>query len=302
MAKRFARGGAMSRDARVLSEGVYFGEGPRWRQGRLWFSDFFARAVKSVSLAGDVRVEVELDDAPSGLGWTPDGAMLVVSMAKRRVLRRAPDGAMTVHADLSCVAAFLSNDMVVDASGGAYVGDFGFDFHDEVLKRGEAAVFADHPATRLARVAPDGAVTVAAEDMHFPNGSVITADGKTLIVGETLGARLTAFEIGPDGALTGRRIWAPTFRRVPDGISLDAAGAVWIANPIGPECASIGEGGEVLETVATSQRCFACMLGGDDGKTLFLMTAPSSIAERAAAAPRGRIEIVAVDTPHAGLP
>ena len=232
----------MSRDARVLSEGVYFGEGPRWRQGRLWFSDFFARAVKSVSLAGDVRVEVELDDAPSGLGWTPDGAMLVVSMAKRRVMRRAPDGAMTVHADLSRVATFLCNDMVVDASGGAYVGDFGFDFHDEVLKRGEAAVFADHPATRLARVAPDGAVTVAADDMHFPNGSVITPDGKTLIVGETLGARLTAFDIGPDGALTGRRVWAPTFPRVPDGICLDAAGAVWIANPIGPECARIARG------------------------------------------------------------
>ena len=190
----------MSRDARVLCEGVYFGEGPRWRQGRLWFSDFYARAVKSVSLAGDVRVEVKFDDAPSGLGWTPDGAMLIVSMANRCVLKRAPDRPVTVHADLSRVATFLSNDMVVDASGGAYVGDFGFDFHDEVLKRGEMAVFADHPATKLARVAPDGAVTAAADDMHFPNGSVIAPDGKTLIVAETLGARLTAFDIGPDGA------------------------------------------------------------------------------------------------------
>jgi sugar lactone lactonase YvrE len=113
---------------------------------------------------------------------------------------------------------------------------------------------------------------------------------------------LTAFDIGPDGALTGRRVWAPTFPRVPDGICLDADGAVWIANPIGPECARIGEGGQVLDTVATSQRCYACMLGGDDGRTLFLMTAPSSIPERAAATPKGRIEIVAVDTPHAGLP
>jgi sugar lactone lactonase YvrE len=178
----------MSRNARVLCGGVYFGEGPRWRQGRLWFSDFYGRAVKSVSLAGDVRLEVELDDSPSGLGWTPDGAMLIVSMAKRRVLRRAPAGAVTVHADLSQVATFLSNDMVADASGGAYVGDFGFDFHAEVLKRGELGVFADHPTTKLARIAPDGAVTVAADDMHFPNGSVITPDDKTLIVGETLGA------------------------------------------------------------------------------------------------------------------
>ncbi len=276
----------MSRDARILCGGVYFGEGPRWRQGRLWFSDFYARAVKSVSLAGDERVEVKLDDAPSGLGWTPDGAMLIVSMAKRRVLRRALDGAMTVHADLSRVATLLSNDMVVDALGGAYVGDFGFDFHDEVLKRGEMAAFADHPATKLARVAPGGVVTAAADNMHFPNGGAITPDGKTLIVAETLGARLTAFDIGPDGGLTGRRIWAPTFPRVPDGICLDAAGAIWVANPAATECARIVEGGEVLDSVAT----------------LFLMTAPSSIPERAAAAPRGRIEIVSVDTPHAGLP
>lgn len=292
----------MNRDARVLCEGLYFGEGPRWRQGRLWFSDFFGRAVKSISLAGDVRLEVELDDAPSGLGWTPDGAMLIVSMAKRRVLRCAPGGAVTVHADVSRVATFLANDMVVDASGGAYVGDFGFDFHDEVLKRGEIGVFANHPTTKLARIAPAGTVEVAADGMHFPNGSAITADGKTLIVAETLGARLTAFDVGPDGGLTGRRVWAPTFPRVPDGICLDAAGAVWVANPAGPECVRVAQGGEVLDSVATSQRCYACMLGGDDGKTLFLMTAPSSIPARAAAAPRGRIEIVAVDTPHAGLP
>ena len=292
----------MSRDARVLCEGIYFGEGPRWRDGRLWFSDFYAKAVKSVSLAGDVRVEAQLDDAPSGLGWTPDGAMLIVSMAKRQVLKRAPGGAVTIHADLSSVAAFLANDMVVDASGGAYAGDFGFDFHAEVVKRGEMGVFADHPATRLARIAPGGAVTVAADDMHFPNGSVITPNGRTLIVGETLAARLTAFDIGPDGALTGRRVWAPTWPRVPDGICLDASGAVWIANPIASECARIAEGGEVLDTVATSQTCYACMLGGDDGRTLFLMTAPSSIPERVVTEPKGRIEIVAVDSPHAGLP
>lgn len=292
----------MSHKARVLCDGIYFGECPRWRGGRLWFSDFYARAVKSVSLAGDVRIEVELDDAPSGLGWTPDGALLIVSMEKRRVMRRAPDGAMTVHADLSGVATFLSNDMVVDAAGGAYVGDFGFDLHDELIKRGPESVFADHPVTRLARIAPDGAVTVAASDMHFPNGSVITPDGKTLIVGETLAARLTAFDIGPDGALSGRRVFAPTFPRAPDGICLDAAGAVWIANPLAPECARIGAGGEVLDTVATSQVSYACMLGGDDGRTLFVMTAPSSIPGLVAAKPTGRIEVASVDSPRAGLP
>ena len=296
-------GAMMSRNARILCEGIYFGEGPRWREGRLWFSDFYARAVKSVSLAGDVRTELALDDdAPSGLGWTPDGSLLVVSMAKRRVLRRAPDGAVTVHADLGGVAAFLSNDMVVDAAGGAYVGDFGFDLHDELLERGEMSVFADHPATRLARVAPDGAVTVAAEDMHFPNGSMITPDGKTLIVGETLGARLTAFDIGADGTLSGRRVWAQTWPRIPDGACLDAAGAVWIANPLAPECARLAEGGAVLDSVATSQNCFACMLGGDDGETLFMMTAPSSIPAIASAKPAGRIEIAPAESPHAGRP
>jgi sugar lactone lactonase YvrE len=293
----------MSRNTRALCEGLYFGEGPRWREGRLWFSDFFARAVKSVSLLGDVRIELTLDDdAPSGLGWTPDGALLVVSMAKRRVLRRARSGEITVHADLSPVATFLSNDMVVDGAGGAYAGDFGFDLHAELLKRGDASVLADHPATKLARVAADGTVTVAAEDMHFPNGSVITSDGRTLIVGETLAARLTAFDIGPDGTLSGRRVWAPTWPRVPDGICLDAEGAVWIANPLAPECVRIGEGGTVLDSVPTSQNCFACMLGGDDGRTLFMMTAPTSIPERAAAAPRGRIEIASAPAPHAGWP
>jgi sugar lactone lactonase YvrE len=228
--------------------------------------------------------------------------MLIVSMEKRHVLRRAPDGTMTVHADLSQVATFLSNDMVVDAAGGAYVGDFGFDLHEELIKRGPESVLADHPTTKLARVAPDGTVTVAADGMHFPNGSVITPDGKTLIVGETLAGCLTAFDIGAGGALSGRRVWAPTFPRVPDGICLDAEGAVWIANPSAPECARIGAGGEVLDTVTTSQICFACMLGGDEGKTLFMMTAPSSIPALVSAKPTARIEVASVDSPHAGLP
>ena len=164
-------------------------------------------------------------------------------------------------------------------------------------------MFADHPATKLAHVAPDGAVTVAADDMHFPNGGVITPDGKTLIVGETLGARLTAFDIGPAARLDRpARLGRSPGRACPTESASTRAGAVWIANPVAPECARIAEGGEVLDTVATSQRCYACMLGGDDGKTLFLMTAPSSIPARAAASPGGRIEVVAVDSPHAGLP
>jgi sugar lactone lactonase YvrE len=292
----------MGRATQVLAEGIYFGEGPRWRDGRLWFSDFYAQAVKSVSLDGDSRVEFTIEDRPSGLGWTPDGEMLIVSMTRRQVLRRSATGAIVLHADLSAIADFHCNDMVVDAQGGAYVGNFGFDLDADLTARGVASVLADHPTARLAWISPAGVASVAATDMHFPNGSVITPDGATLVVGETLGGVLTAFDIGPDGALSGRRVWASTLPRVPDGICLDAEGAIWIANPIAPECARIAPGGEVLEVIETGQNCYACMLGGEDGRTLFMLTAPSSIAHEAAAAARGAVVIAKVDSPAAGRP
>ncbi len=292
----------MARATRVLAEGIYFGEGPRWHEGRLWFSDFHAHAVKSVSPAGDLRVEFEIDDQPSGLGWMPDGSMLIVSMAKRRLLRRAPDGRIAVHAELGGIADFHCNDMVVDAEGRAYVGNFGFDLDAALVARGDQSVIADHPTARLACVQPDGTVSVAADDMHFPNGSVITPDGRTLIVGETQAGRLTAFDIGADGALYGRRSWGPTWPRIPDGIALDAAGHIWIANPIAPECALIAEGGAVLEVIDTGERCYACMLGGADGRTLFMLTAKNSSGREAAAAPTGKLLIATVDTPRAGRP
>ena len=292
----------MGRATRVLAEGIYFGEGPRWHEGRLWFSDFYAHAVKSVSPAGDLRTEFEIDDRPSGLGWMPDGSMLIVSMTKRQVLRRTADGAISVHADLKGVADFHCNDMVVDSQGRAYVGNFGFDLDAEMTARGVPSVLADHPTAKLACVAPDGSISVAAADMHFPNGPVITPDGKTLILGETLGAVLTAFDIAGDGTLSNRRVWASTAPRVPDGICLNAAGAVWIANPIAPECARIAEGGEVLEVIDTGQPCYACMLGGEDGRTLFMLTAKSSIAHEAAASPSGKLLIATVEHPRAGWP
>ena len=292
----------MGRATRLLAEGIHFGEGPRWRDGRLWFSDFYAQAVKSVSLAGDLRVEFTLDDRPSGLGWLPDGSLLVVSMTRRQVLRRSPAGEISLHADLGGVADFHCNDMVVDAHGRAYVGNFGFDLDAAMGERGVASVLAEHPTARLACISPDGAVSVAAPDMHFPNGSVITPDGKTLIVGETLSGVLTAFDIGEGGELSGRRVWATTSPRVPDGIVLDAEGRIWIANPIAPECALIAEGGEVVEVIDTGQPCYACMLGGDDGRTLFMLTAKTSIAHEAAASPTGKLLIAAVEAPHAGRP
>lgn len=292
----------MGRATRVLADGIFFGEGPRWHDGRLWFSDFYAHAVKSVSAAGDVRTEFEIDDQPSGLGWRPDGSMLIVSMTKRQVLKRTVDGTISVHADLSHIATYHCNDMVVDAAGGAYVGNFGFNLDAEIAARGVPDVLANHPTAKLAYVTPDGQTRVAAEDMHFPNGPVITPDGRTLILGETLGAVLTAFDIGPDGDLSNRRVWASTGTAVPDGICLDADGAIWIANPVAPQCVRIAQGGDVLEIIDTGQLCYACMLGGDDGRTLFMLTADSSDHEAAAARATGRILVATVDSPRAGRP
>jgi sugar lactone lactonase YvrE len=292
----------MGRTTRLLCEGIYFGEGPRWRHGRLWFSDFFAHAVKSVSLAGDLRTEFEIDDQPSGLGWMPDGSMLIVSMVRRRVLRRSVDGELSTHADLSELASFHCNDMVVDAAGGAFVGEFGFDLDAEVDARGIGAVITDHATAKLFRISPEGTVSVAASDMHFPNGTVITPDGATLIIGESLGGALTAFDLGADGSLSRRRLWASTLPRAPDGIALDAEGRIWIANPIAPECALLAQGGEVVEVIDTGQPCFACMLGGENGRTLFMLTAAASNADRAVAAATGKLLVATVDAPHAGWP
>jgi sugar lactone lactonase YvrE len=285
----------------LLAEGLYFGEGPRWRNDRLWFSDFYDHAVKSMDASGTVRTELEIDDQPSGLGWLPDGRLLVVAMHRRRVLRVDPDG-VKLHADLSAVAAHHTNDMVVDAAGRAYVGNFGFPLDAELKARGVESVIADHPTTNLARVDPDGRVHVAAADMHFPNGCVITADGRTMIVAETLAMRLTAFDIGADGTLTNRRVWAELGMRAPDGICLDAKGHVWIANAIAPECLLVAQGGEIVDTVETDQPCFACMLGGRNRRTLYMMTAPSSSADVASAARRGHVMCVEVETPGAGRP
>jgi len=292
----------MSRATRILSDGVYFGEGPRWRDGRLWFSDFLAHAVKSVSPDGDLRTEFVIDDQPSGLGWMPDGSMLIVSMTKRQVLRRSTAGVTGLHADLSDIAAFHCNDMVVEPSGGAFVGNFGFDLDHEMTTRGRKQVYADHPTAQLAYVAPNGESSVAASEMHFPNGSVITPDGKTLIVGETLGGCLTAFDLGAGGVLSNRRVWATTLPRVPDGITLDADGAIWIASPATPECVRIAPGGKVLDVIDTGQPCYACMLGGDNGRTLFMLTAPPANAIDRAGPPAGKLLVAEVEAPHAGLP
>lgn len=285
----------------VLTDGIYFGEGPRWHHGRLWFSDFYAHAVMSVGEDGVKRIELELDDQPSGLGWLPDGRLLVVSMAQMKVLRQDPDG-VKVHADLSQYSAHLCNDMVVDGEGRAWVGNFGFDLDGLIDERGVEEALANHPTTNLVRVDTDGSTHIASTDMHFPNGSVVTPDGKTLIVAETLAGCLTAFDIAVDGSLVNRRIWAQLELIAPDGICLDEAGNVWVANAVAPQCVLVAPGGEVLQTVTTSQFCYACMLGGEDGKTLHMVTAQSSHKGQASADQTGKIETVRVEFGGAGYP
>jgi sugar lactone lactonase YvrE len=287
--------------ADVLTEGLYFGEGPRWHDGRLWFSDFYAHAVKSVGDDGVLRTELTLDDQPAGLGWLPDGRLLVVSMAEFKLLRQDADG-LQVYADLSELSVHLCNDMVVDTAGRAWVGNFGFDLDALIEEKGVEATLSDHPSTNLVRVDPDGSVHLASPDMHFPNGMVITPDGNTLIVAETLSMCLTAFDIDADSTLSNRRIWAQVGMRAPDGICLDAQGHVWVANAMGSECVLVAEGGEILRTVETSQPCYACMLGGDDERTLYMMTAQSSDKTEASSSPAGKIETFRVDVGRAGCP
>jgi sugar lactone lactonase YvrE len=287
-------------DTKTLVEGLYFGEGPRWHEGRLWFSDFYAHAVQSIDESGQLRTELELDDQPSGLGWLPDGRLLVVAMKERAVKRLDPTG-LVLHADIRHLTAHLCNDMVVDAQGSAWVGNFGFDLDADLKERG-AQVLADHPVTNLVRIDADGSVHLAAQNMHFPNGSVITPDGTTLIVAETLAGCLTAFTIQADKSLTDRRVWAAVPGVAPDGICLNEKNQVWVANAIGPEVVLVEEGGNIVERVATSQPCYACMLGGRYGNTLFALTAARSEERHASAEATGKIETVQVGAARAGWP
>jgi sugar lactone lactonase YvrE len=276
----------------TLLDGLVFGEGPRWRGDRLWLSDMHAHTVLTVDLSGKREDVLRVEGKPSGLGWLPDGRLLVVSMNDRRLLRREANGALVVHADLSALAPAPCNDMVVDGAGRAFVGNFGFDFeHGEKLR-----------TTCLVRVDPDGGASRAAEELRFPNGSVITPDGRTLVVGESFGNCLTAFAVGADGSLSGRREWAKLEGATPDGICLDAENAIWVASPMSNELLRVREGGEVATRIPTGRPAIACMLGGPDRRTLFALTADSFRAEEALRARSARVEIARVDAPGAGFP
>ena len=292
-----------------LADKRYFCEGPRWHEGRFWFSDFYAHEVCSVGLGGDVRVELSLgDEQPSGLGWLPGGDLLVVGMTKRQVLRRSADktpavhAELAVHADLKNIATFHANDMLVTPEGDAYVGNFGFDLDAFLMAHGVEGLLgalANDPSPflgKLAHVKPDGTASVAAEPVLFPNGMVLLDGGRTLVVAQTLAFELTAFDRAPDGTLSNRRVWASLKESMvaPDGICVDAQGGIWVANALAPVVIRVEEGGQVTDTVTTSQNAYACALGGPKGRHLLICTAPTSVHSLAAAEANGRLEMVEV--------
>ena len=277
--------------ATVLTD-IAFGEGPRWRDDRLYFSDMHSHKVLTVDLDGHCREVCIVPNDPSGLGWLPDGRMLVVSMQDRRLLCLESDGSLREVADLSALASFHCNDMVVDEQGRAYVGNFGWDLHGRGTPCG----------ANLILVTPEGETRVVAEDLEFPNGAVITDDGATLVIGETMGGKLTAFDVEDDGSLSNRRVWADTKDILPDGICLDAEGAIWVASPTSHGCFRVLEGGEVSHKVEVETQAYACMLGGPERRHLLICTAGASEPEACAKNRDGRIEVVEVDIPGAGRP
>jgi sugar lactone lactonase YvrE len=280
---------------RTLVDGGSFFEAPRWHDGRWWVSDFYRRTVFAIGAGGRAEAVMEVEGMPSGLGWMPDGSLLAVSMSDHRILRRRPDGALSVHADLSEHCGGLLNDLVVDRHGRAYAGNFGFD-----LIAGEPA-----RPTVLMRVEPGGTATVAATGLRFPNGALITPDGRTLIVAETFGGRLSAWTIAGDGSLHDHRVWArPAKPFSPDGCTLDAEGHVWVADAVGGRAARVAPGGPIVDEVRVPEglQVFACQLGGDDGRTLLLCAAPDFDAHARRDAREAVLLTTTVRVPHAGWP
>jgi sugar lactone lactonase YvrE len=274
----------------TLIDGLLFPECPRWHEDELWFSDMHAEKIYRLDAAGRVLETIHVPGEPAGLGWLPNGELLIVCMRENSLYRHA-DGQLIPHADLAHIHPGQSNDMVVDSTGNAWIGNFGFDLHG-----GEEAC-----TTQLARVDAQGEVSVAADGLQFPNGMVITEDGKTLVVAESFGAQLSAYTIAADGSLEDRRIWADLGDYLPDGICLDAEGCIWVAACVNHACLRVREGGEILEKVDTGElNPFACMLGGSDGRRLFMCNARDSAPEVTRESRSGRIDYVDVDIPAAG--
>ncbi len=278
-------------EVNTLIGGLVVGESPRWHDGRLWFCNWGAQEIRTVDLDGRSEVVAK---GPKQVGYCidflPNGRMIVTG--EDRLLRREPDGSLVTHADLGALGTGW-NEVTVDGRSNIYVNKVGFNFGQEDFRPGTIVL-----------VSPDGDVREVAHNVMFPNGMVITPDNSTLVIAESWAHRLTAFDIADDGSLSNRRVWAEVDG---DGICLDEQGAIWCSGVSGgrPECLRVREGGEVLERIVLEGACFACMLGGANGKTLFLMNAEWRGVERMGElfqSKTGRIETVRVSVPHAGRP
>lgn len=280
-------------EPQILLTGLAIGESPRWHEGRLWFSNWGAQEVIAVDLEGNSEVVVRVPTTiPFCIDWLPDGRLLVVSGPEARLLRREPDGTLVTHADLSDLAAGF-NEIVVDGRGNIYVNGGSFDF----------ATGAGVESGVVALVHPDGTIRQVADDIAFGNGMAITPDGSTLIVAESWARRLSAFDIAADGSLSNRRVWADTDDGTPDGICVDVEGAVWYADVPNKRCVRIREGGEVLQTIELDRGGFACMLGGEDGRTLFMLAAEWGGMENMDDTARtGQVLIAEAPAPGVGWP
>jgi sugar lactone lactonase YvrE len=276
----------------ILMSGLMFPESPRWHDDRLWLADWGAEALVAVDLQGRSEVIFNVPSFPFSIDWLPDGPLLIVSASARQLLRRERDGSMVTHADLSGLAHHPWNEIVVDGRGNAYINNIGFDFPDGEFAPGIVAL-----------VTPDGSVRQVADGVAFPNGMVVTPDNATLIVAESYASRLTAFDITPDGSLANRRLWADLDGGAPDGICLDAEGAIWYGDVPNKRCVRVREGGEVLQTIELDRGCFACMLGGEDEQTLFLIAnewgGPEGMADSGA---MGQVLTTLALAPGAGWP
>jgi sugar lactone lactonase YvrE len=276
-------------DVRVVRTGIKMGESPRWHEGRVWFSDWIARQVVAVDGDGDGEVVAQPPSMPACIDWLPDGRLLVVSGGEGRLLRQEPDGTLVTHAELGHLSPYPWNDIVVDQHGTVFVNNINFEFGAGEPRPG-----------LIAAVTPDGAVRQVADDLAFPNGMAVTPDGTTLVVAESYGHRLTAYDVGADGTLTNRRIWADLDGGTPDGICLDAEGAAWYADVPARRCVRVREGGAVLDTVALDRGAFACVLGGPDRRTLYVVAA--DFERLWEGKPTGQLLAVEVPVPGAGRP
>ena len=276
----------------LLADDFVFLEGPRWHAGRLWLSDMFGKTVYAVTPEGKKEAIVQLPNRPSGLNFMPDGSLVIVSMVDRKLMRWH-GGELTEYADLSAKLAYDINDSVCAANGDIYVGTFGYDVF---------AHQAPKPAT-LTLVKADGTVKTAADDIHFPNGAVITPNGKTLIIAETFVNRVTAFDRAEDGTLSNRRVFADLGHYTPDGICLDVEGAIWVSAFEQGEFIRVHDGGEISAKIDIGgTRAVACNLGGDDGRTLFCLIYDGDLDDIPKGARNARIETARVDVAGAGSP